>query len=128
MTIKYPGVPAPKPDVDSLFRTVLSLYQGYQAMTGVPTPTNLEVYNVGNLPDSTESTQVSGKLVSIVGAYGVPTSFEYGKLYLVTGDIPGSGGALLHGVYYLRNNSSVPEWRRLDDAVPAVDPGSWVTV
>ena len=106
MTIKYPGVPAPKPDVDSLFRTVLSLYQGYQAMTGVPTP----------------------KLVSIVGAYGVPTSFEYGKLYLVTGDIPGSGGALLHGVYYLRNNSSVPEWRRLDDAVPAVDPGSWVTV
>ena len=52
MTIKYPGVPAPKPDVDSLFRTVLSLYQGYQAMTGVPTPTNLEVQNRPKFPVS----------------------------------------------------------------------------
>ena len=49
--IKYPAVPAPEHSLASVHRTAVALYQGYNALVGVPTVSDLQVCNKGELDD-----------------------------------------------------------------------------
>ena len=59
MSNKYPSVPAPRKDIDSMFRTVNALYQAYNAMVGVPKPTDLLVLNQNDLGTGGGNTDLS---------------------------------------------------------------------
>jgi len=51
-SLKYPAVPAPGKDIDSLHRTVMALYQAHNAIIGVPSPTGLQMQNAGDTADA----------------------------------------------------------------------------
>tara|TARA_R110002074_G_scaffold104230_8_gene225071 strand:+ start:4457 stop:5131 length:675 start_codon:yes stop_codon:yes gene_type:complete len=53
MSREYPSVPAPRENIESLSRTVSALYQGYNALIGVPRNTDLTVLNQRNVESLT---------------------------------------------------------------------------
>lgn len=48
--LRYPSVPSPSNNPESIFRTVSALYQGYNALTGTPNTSDLTVVSEGNFP------------------------------------------------------------------------------
>tara|TARA_B110000495_G_C22833084_1_gene485984 strand:- start:43 stop:711 length:669 start_codon:yes stop_codon:yes gene_type:complete len=53
MSREYPSVPAPRENIKSLSRTVSALYQGYNALIGVPRNTDLTVLNKADVSSLT---------------------------------------------------------------------------